>query len=350
MTEPHAGAPEGVEPQKPVARPGAVPVAPLPVRRLAGRANGLGTAEWAAIGASGLWLVLSLIFWIGGGSRNSEGGVSATLLAILGVVLPIVTIWIAAVTARTAREMRAEAQDLKAAVEAMRAAWISQQQNRAGQTIERKLDEVAQVARQTENTLATMAGKRSALPRQPQPKPVPQTAPDDQPLLALGPTEEDRSRPVSASDFVRALNFPDSAEDIDGIRALRAALEDRAVAKLIRAAQDVLNLLAEENIFMDDLRPDAPSPDLWRRFAQGERGGDVARIGAIRDRTSQVLTSGRMRSDAIFRDAVHHFLRQFDKTFTDFEKAATDTEIVALADTRTARAFMLLGRVSQIFD
>jgi hypothetical protein len=34
----------------------------------------------------------------------------------------------------------------------------------------------------------------------------------------------------------------------------------------------------------------------------------------------------------------------------EFEKNATDTEIVALADTRTARAFMLLGRVAGTFD
>ena len=32
------------------------------------------------------------------------------------------------------------------------------------------------------------------------------------------------------------------------------------------------------------------------------------------------------------------------------ERTATDAEIAALADTRTARAFMLLGRVTGIFD
>jgi hypothetical protein len=57
-----------------------------------------------------------------------------------------------------------------------------------------------------------------------------------------------------------------------------------------------------------------------------------------------------MRQDTIFRDAAHHFLRTFDFSFQDFEKTATDAEIAALADTRTARAFMLLGRVTGIFD
>jgi len=57
-----------------------------------------------------------------------------------------------------------------------------------------------------------------------------------------------------------------------------------------------------------------------------------------------------MRADTIFRDAVHHFLRKFDQTLVEFEKVATDQDIADLADTRTARAFMLLGRATGVFD
>ncbi len=46
----------------------------------------------------------------------------------------------------------------------------------------------------------------------------------------------------------------------------------------------------------------------------------------------------------------HHFLRQFDKTVAEFEKNASDPELVALTETRTARAFMLLARVTGTFD
>ena len=82
----------------------------------------------------------------------------------------------------------------------------------------------------------------------------------------------------------------------------------------------------------------------------GERGAAVATLGGIHDRSSIALAAGRMKKDPVFRDAVHHFLRQFDKTFAAFETAATDAEIAALSDTRTARAFMLLGRVTGTFD
>jgi hypothetical protein len=173
---------------------------------------------------------------------------------------------------------------------------------------------------------------------------------EDQATLALGTPAEDMRAPVSVSDFVKAMNFPDNPDDRDGFRALRRALEDRTMAKLIRAAQDVLTLLAQDGIYMDDLKPDRAKPDLWRRFAKGERGREVASLGGIRDRSSLALTSGRMRQDTIFRDAAHHFLRQFDKTFTEFEANATDVEVADLAETRTARAFMLLGRVTGTFD
>ena len=146
------------------------------------------------------------------------------------------------------------------------------------------------------------------------------------------------------------MNFPKTADDKDGFRALRRALNDPHAGRLIQASQDVLTLLSQEGIYMDDLTPDRARPEIWRRFAQGERGRAIAMLGGVRDRSSLALSAQRMRNDHIFRDAAHHFLRQFDKTFAAFEPTASDEEVAALADTRTARAFMLLGRVAGTFD
>ena len=173
---------------------------------------------------------------------------------------------------------------------------------------------------------------------------------EEQPGLALGTPAEDLRSPLSVADFITALQFPEDGDDKAGFRALRRALEDRTTAKLIRAAQDVLTLLGQEGIYMDDLKPDRARPDVWRRFAGGERGRTVAALGGIRDRSSLALTTARMREDAVFRDAAHHFLRTFDKTFAAFEPNASDAELADLAETRTARAFMLFGRVTGTFD
>lgn len=101
---------------------------------------------------------------------------------------------------------------------------------------------------------------------------------------------------------------------------------------------------------MDDLRPDMARPEIWRQFAQGARGRSVAALGGIRDRSSLALTAARMKQDPIFRDAAHHFLRRFDNMIVAFEPEASDAELTALGETRTARAFMLLGRVAGTFD
>lgn len=331
--------------------------APLPPPR----AQGTSRSEWLALALSLIWLALVGAFWYFM-PRPAAGAEiplspSALVMTLVGIFLPIVMIWVAAVTARTAREMRAEAQALKASVEAMRSAWLNQNQLRGGQALEKKLDEVALAARQAESALATFSSRRDGTLTQPSADrkaafvaPRATGAPEDQPALALGTPAEELAQPISVADFIRALHFPDNAEDKEGFRALRRALEDRTMAKLIRAAQDILNLLSQDGIYMDDLKPDRARPELWRRFAKGERGREIAALGGVRDRSSLALTAGRMRTDTVFRDAAHHFLRQFDRTFTGFEQNASDQEVAELAETRTARAFMLLGRVTGTFD
>jgi hypothetical protein len=299
--------------------------------------------------------VAAFLLVSGGGADGPQGRVMSALL----VFLPLALIWMTVATARAVRSLRDEAARLQVAVDALRHAYVLSQQ--AGQmakpSVERRLDEIAAAQRVAEDRLAMFVSRRDSALTQPSadrkaalavPRPAP--AAEAQAALALGAPAEDLREPLSVADFVRALHFPESAEDRTGFRALRLALEDRRASKLIRAAQDVLTLLAQEGIYMDDLRPDRARPEVWRRFAAGERGGAVAALGGIRDRAALALTTARMREDPVFRDAAHHFLRSFDHTFQAFETNATDAELAELGDTRTARAFMLFGRVAGSFD
>lgn len=310
-------------------------------------------AEWIAVGLCLIWVgAVAAYVW----KAPPEVEPLGLVLTLLVVFLPLALIWAAAVTLRSVRSLRHEAARLQATVEAMRAAYVVGQQGGIKPSVEKKLNEIAQTAKQTETALATFTSRRdgalvvasadrkTALAA-PQPDPA-----AEQPALALGTPAEALRPPLANSDFIRALQFPESPDDKAGFRSLRAALEDRNVAKLIRASQDVLTLLSQEGIFMDDLKPDRARPELWRRFAQGERGRGIAALGGVRDRSSLALAAGRMREDAIFKDAAHHFLRSFDKVFQEFEKAATDSDLTDLAETRTVKAFMLLGRVTGVFD
>ncbi len=315
--------------------------------------TGMGSAEVAAILLSALWLLVVLALFLLAPADQGLAQWTPTVLTVLAIVMPLVMIWVGTTALRSARVMRSESQRLQAAIDNLRHSYLShvQQTVATGEpTVSQKLEEIAETARKTETALATFQSSRHGPTRPAIPAEATKLATEDQGSLALGTSAEDMAPPLPAEQFIRALNFPETAEDEDGFSALRAALKDRKAAKVVQAAQDVLTLLSQDGIYMDDLRPDMARPEIWRQFAQGTRGRAVAALGGVRDRTSLALTSARMKQDPIFRDAAHHFLRRFDRMFAEFETEASDGEISALGDTRTARAFMLLGRVAGTFD
>ncbi|MEL6641351.1 MAG: hypothetical protein AAFP98_08570 [Pseudomonadota bacterium] len=268
------------------------------------------------------------------------------IMVFLAIFLPVVIIWIASLTARSATLMRAETRQLQAEI-----ATLSEEISRSKQnaplspeaSVERKLSKIAQAGKKPDGAVTTFRTKRETIG-------LPSHALQTQSTLALDPKPEEATEPLPRVDLIRALNFPDSEADSIGFVAMRKALNDPSSRLLVQASKDVLSLLSQDGIYMDDLTPDRSRPELWRRFAQGERGRAIGGLGGVRDRTSLALTAARMREDPIFRDACHHFLRHFDKMLISFEVVASDAEIVELAETRTARAFMLLGRVTGAFD
>ena len=280
--------------------------------------------------ASALWLAgTGLLVWI-------LGSDSALWLAIaVAVALPLVALWFAALLARQSARLDAQAARLSEAGGAMR-----------------------------NSVRGTSRPEASAVRRDPirlsKPEPPMRLTPGPAAPVVLRPAQPRQERlpfsdqldapQVGLADLIRALDFPDSAEDKDGFRALRLALADPKARRLVQASQDVLTLLSEEGIYMDDLDPDHARPEIWRRFAAGERGAAVGRVGGIRDRSSLALSAARMRSDPVFRDAAHHFLRLFDKSLAEIAPVASDAELAKLADSRTARAFMLIGRVAALFE
>ncbi|WP_137703026.1 hypothetical protein [Marimonas lutisalis] len=315
--------------------------------------------EIIALGLSAVWLIGSAVFFLtlDTGTAPAEGeptGIDSLrfIMTMLAIFLPVAMIWVAATAARSSRVMREESRRLQTAIDAIRHAYVAQSQGRGAindQSVQKKLDEIAAAQKKTETALAMFHSTRDRAIA-PAPASAPANTAEDQVALPLGTRAEDMAPPLSNADFIRAMNFPETAEDTEGFTALRRALKDRQAKELIQASQDVLTLLSQDGIYMDDLRPDMARPEIWRKFAAGERGRAVAALGGVRDRSSLALAAGRMRQDPIFRDAAHHFLRKFDQTFAGFAETASDTEISDLAHTRTARAFMLLGRVAGTFD
>lgn len=318
---------------------------------------GLDATDRVALLASAAWALTSVVFLsvAGVGSGDALGPLRFVIVT-LALLLPIALIWIAAIALKSARVIRDESERLQASMDAMRQIYVSQAQIAAttmGPNVERKIDEVVKAQKRAEETLAQFAGQtQSYMPPPhavtPQVGDVRSDAAGFQEALSFGNLPPVPS--ANMPDFIAALNFPETADDKAGFDALKRALADPRAAVIIRASQDVLTLLSQDGIYMDDLAPDRTRPDVWRKFATGERGPAIAGIGGIRDRSSLALSAARMRNDTIFRDSVHHFLRAFDRSLSQSADRMTDPEIAAFSETRSARAFMLLGRVAGLFD
>ncbi|MEZ5725208.1 MAG: hypothetical protein R3E47_08945 [Paracoccaceae bacterium] len=283
-----------------------------------------------------LWLVMLLIFWLTSGGDGAAG--APGWISVVAALMPLGLIWMAVGLAQAIDRLKAEAEGLRAemAQATMRRADPRQANEPvhaaayqpAPSTTTRHIPRPAAPARRTDDRAHAAASD----PRQTS--------------LGLDAPEPVELAPVTV---IRALNFPEGPEDHAAIAALREALRDPEHARLIRSAQDVITLLADRGIYTDDLDAGPADVAAWRRFAEGQRGNAVGTVGAVRDPEMLDVATAAMRGDEVFRDAVHHFLRLFDRGVTVLMPELGDDEIIWMAQTRSALAFMLLARAAGLF-
>lgn len=168
------------------------------------------------------------------------------------------------------------------------------------------------------------------------------------PLTGLGVPGEGLE-PLNLAEKIQAINFPNDARDQSGLRLMNRAEHDAEMGALMKSARSLLSAFAEDGIYMDDIMPNPPQAKIWRKFVKGKRGSEVAVLGGIQDRTAFALTKGRLKSDVAFREVALNFMREFDRFLSDYEKQANDTHLLKLGQTRSARAFMLIGRCTGAF-
>lgn len=277
-------------------------------------------------GLSVAWLLLLILFWfLAPDNSDTPVGAITRIGVLLGAFLPFAMIWMAVFLAGTIKSLRFETEILRGRLQSLQA--------RGG----RQEDEAA-IPSYPASTIRPVTPVQS--------KPAAAKAAPQQVAMDL---ESPEAVNITPETLVRALNFPDDANDHMAITAMRTALRDRDLARVIRAAQDVITLLAEHEITMDGISPDTASVAIWRRFAGGERGKLVSAIGGTQSGIALEIVTTLLRSDEIFRDSAHHFLRHFDHMLARNAVGLDDGELEALVDTRSARAFILLGKASGSF-
>ena len=318
-----------------------------------GSRQNLNAISAIVMGLALIWVIFcGFVFW-----SIPPVSTEAALVFAGAALLPAAILGVCALMIQKFQSSQQDAHRLHTAVEALRHSFIEQNNSSAQASLEasisRKLTEIAEEQRKIHSLLSQLPDVQAdsaAEQARPKSDATSQEGPNDQTVLELGTPLESLAVPLSNSDFIRALNFPETPDDKIGFAVMNRAMKDHLTSQMIRAAQDILTLLSQDGIYMDDLRPDMARPDVWRQFANGERGRAIAALGGIQDRSSLALSNGRMKQDAVFRDTAHHFLRVFDTCFSKFEPTASDAEISAFSETRTARAFMLLGRVAGTFS
>ncbi|MDF3854739.1 hypothetical protein ACDP63_22745 [Paracoccus sp. P2] len=292
-----------------------------PLRRLAmEQARSRVLAVGAAVSLA--WLVLVGLFALFGPEGEGQGA-AGWLTWLVGVILPLALVWLAVWSARSLLSLRLEAEELRAMLARMQGEGVTAE----------TMAEPRPAA-----SAPLPAARRSAVP------PAPRVAADArQASLALDspPTTE-----LTPAELFHALNFPDGPEDREAIRCLRLALADPGMARLIRAAQDVVTLLAGQGVYMDELAVPEADPVLWRRFAEGARGEAVAELAVIRDEAALVSAGAMLHGDEVFRDVAHHFLRHFDRLMSRKVQDSDPQLLAALAETRSGRAFILLAQAT----
>lgn len=334
--------------------------------------SGTATGRWAQLAESrmlplalsAIWALASLAYAMGYLMTEDRPtlGFGQVVLAIFAFALPLLLIWgshalIGAVAAERRKADRLEEgmEILYAEMQAIKAALAERPEAAPviAAAAPREPVEVPGLARLSEQ-IDELNRMFAELPAPPAAEPVPSAAPrggkkqkpveDAQPLLPMG--EPGDGDGLTRHELIAALNFPQDAKDQAGFAILKKARATREVAQVLQAAEDILTLLAQRGVYMDDLAYGSVPVKDWRGFARGERQGKVAGMASILDERVVGIARETVRTDPVFRDTSLHFQRRFDATLVAFCERASDAELAAFANTRTARAFVLLSAVS----
>ena len=313
-----------------------------------------------AIIISILWVIFS-IFFLTFGDKQEVGSLAeaSLLLNCLVVFVPVAMIGTFSMNLKMSRKLKEEALKLQTAVDAMRRNQVAQQQV-SGLSVkpgtERKIDGMDETQKKVENEIVKFSTRREtsdvlggnvALKKH---KPNFRTEEPPLPLDGKDNGSINSNISVTIGDFIKAANFPDDENDKDGLASLKNALEDRDLAKLLHATQDSLRIMSKDGIYVDALGITSGKVELWRDFGNGKRGKKLSGIVSFHDNSILEKVSLRFKTDTVFKDVVHHFLRQFDVVFTEFSKNASDGEILEFSKTRTVLTFLILASIAGTFD
>ena len=178
---------------------------------------------------------------------------------------------------------------------------------------------------------------------------------NDQLELNIKEKNKKQSEKVLESNFLswdtllKALNFPKDENDFSGFAAQNLARKNNTILQLLQVSEDFLNLLAQDGIYLDDLKIEPPSVTAWVNFIKNEQNDQRKRLSCSGVDEHIKKLKMRIKSDVVFRDTALMLMRRFDKLLRDKLETAEDHEIFKISDTRSGKAFLIVGEISDAF-
>ena len=149
--------------------------------------------------------------------------------------------------------------------------------------------------------------------------------------------------------LIQALHFPNDCNDSFGYMAMRIARKTNAISELLQVSEDFLNLLAQDGIYLDDLTIEPPSVEAWINFIKIDQNHNKRKLSCIGIDETIIKLRLRLKKDTIFRDTALILMRRFDQFLRDKLKTADDHHIFKIANTRSGKAFLIIGKISDSF-
>ena len=134
-------------------------------------------------------------------------------------------------------------------------------------------------------------------------------------------------------------------------RTVEAVRADPDVADVATLAAGLAEALAEDGLHVADLEPVHATAALWHRFAQGERGGEVAALAGIEDDIALAIARARLRDDPAFRALALRLVAGYARLLgRAAAEIGADPRLVELAETPPGRAFVLVATLTRAFQ
>ncbi len=170
---------------------------------------------------------------------------------------------------------------------------------------------------------------------------------DDTPNLPL--SERQGMDGITLDDISHVLNFSDRDQPGDWANAFALVSRNGKYLEFVRMAESVLEVFEQEGIYVEDISLRPATGEVWRAFAEGERGDEVASLEGVRDPSVLALVRARLRNDPQFHDLALRYQKRFIDTLEALSPDTVDADFVTLNKTRGGRLFVILGVLSGVF-